>query len=606
MFATRPEIRGTQGVVTSSHWLASMAGWAMFERGGNAFDAAVAAGFALQVVEPHQNGPGGDLPIVLHSGARNRVEIICGQGVAPGAATVRRFRELGLDIIPGTGLLAACVPGAFDAWMVLLREHGTLSLDAVMAPAIGYAREGYAVVPMLHQKIATHAGRLRRDWPGSAEIYLVDGDAPAVGSLHRNRRLADTYERLVREAVAEGGGREDQIEAARRIFYEGFIADAIDRFCRTTEWPDATGGRHGGLLTGDDLAGWRASIEPPVSYDYNGYRIYKPGPWSQGPVLLQQLALLGDFDVAAMDPLGPELVHTQVEAAKLAFADREAWYGDPSEVEVPLEELLSENYNASRRRLIGEEASLDFRPGRPGGRASRLPSYGEGGVWSPEGTAWANGDEPSRAAGGSAAVTAPPAEADTVHVTVADASGNMVSCTPSGGWLQGSPVIPSLGFCLGTRMQMFWLDEGVPSGLRPGARPRTTLSPTLVTRDGEPALAFGSPGGDQQDQWTLTMFLRHLHHGMNLQEACDAPNFHTEHMPSSFYPRRLRTGVLKIERRFGTETISALGRRGHRVEVVDGWSLGRMTVAGMERSRGQVVLKAAATPRWLQAYAVGR
>ena len=604
MFTTRPEIRGTFGMVASTHYLATMAGWAMLEKGGNAFDAAVATGLALQVVHPYQNGPGGDLPIVLHNAATGKTQVICGQGVAPQAATIERFAQLGLDLVPGTGLLAPCVPGAFGAWMLLLRDYGSLPLADVIQPAIDYGRNGYAVVPMMNTVIGNVAELFCTAWPTSAAAYLVNGAPPKVGTLHRNPVLADTYARLLTEAEAHGGSREDVVEAGRRVFYEGFVAEEIDRFCRETEWLDSSGEVHGGLLSGDDMARWLPSVEDPATYDYHGYTLCKPGPWSQGPVFLQQLALLQGFDLAAMDPLGPDFIHTQIECAKLALADREAWYGDPDVHDVPLQTLLSEAYNDDRRQLVATQASLELRPGNPDGRAPRLADFN---VLDPTAALPAGAGEPNAPSSADASVDDHgPADGDTVHLDATDQFGNMVTCMPSGGWLQSSPVIPALGFCLGTRAQMFWLQEGFPTTLRPGIRPRTTLSPTLALRDGTPALAFGTPGGDAQDQWGLTMFLRHIHHGMDLQAAIDAPNFHTDHLPSSFYPRTFQPAVVKAESRLPAETIDTLRARGHRIEVVDGWALGRMTAVGREPADGGWMLKGAAHPRFQEAYAVGR
>ncbi len=598
-FTTRPEILGTFGVVTSTHWLASATGMAILEKGGNAFDAAVAAGFALQVVEPHLNGPGGDLPILLYSAARDELQVICGQGTAPAAATIEAYRGLGLDLVPGTGLLAATVPGAFDAWLLMLRDHGTLPLRDVLAPAIAFAREGYPLVPLISATIERVRELFLAEWPSSAAVYLPGGDVPEPGTLFRNPTLAAAYRRVLEEAESAGGEREAQIEAARRAWYQGFVAEAIDRFCRSHEVMDSSGRRHRGLLTGADLAGWQATVEAPLRYDYRGYTLLKAGPWSQAPVALQQLALLAGFDLSGLSAEDPEFVHTAVECAKLAFADREAFYGDPAFVEVPMAELLSERYNAGRRQLVGERASLELRPGRIEGYggavalrartdAADIAHAGAHGIGEPT---VARVDEPALAGRG-----------DTCHLDVIDRHGNMVSATPSGGWLQSSPVIPELGFCLGTRGQMFWLEEGRPASLAPGKRPRTTLSPALALRDGEPWLAFGTPGGDQQDQWSLHVFLRHVHFGMNLQEAIDAPAFHTEHAPSSFYPREGRPGHVALEGRFPRATVEALQRRGHQVEVRDDWSLGRVTAA----ARDGRLLKAAANPRHMQNYAIGR
>jgi gamma-glutamyltranspeptidase/glutathione hydrolase len=598
-FTTRPEILGTFGVVTSTHWLASATGMAVLEKGGNAFDAAVAAGFALQVVEPHLNGPGGDLPILLYSAARDELQVICGQGTAPAAATIEAYRELGLDLVPGTGLLAATVPGAFGAWLLMLRDHGSLRLRDVLTPAIAFAEKGYPLVPLISATIERVRELFQAEWPSSAAVYLPGGAVPEPGRLFRNPTLAATYARILEEAESAGGNREAQIEAARRAWYQGFVAEAIDRFCREKQVMDSSGRRHRGLLTADDLAGWRATVEEPLRYDYHGYTLCKAGPWSQAPVALQQLALLKGFDLSGLSVDDPDFVHTVVECAKLAFADREAFYGDPAFVEVPIAELLSEPYNAARRELVGERASLDLRSGRIEGYGGRVPLRSS---TSAEDVAHAGAHGVGEPTGAPAERTELAGRGDTCHLDVIDRHGNMVSATPSGGWLQSSPVIPELGFCLGTRGQMFWLEEGRPASLAPGKRPRTTLSPSLALRDGKPYLAFGTPGGDQQDQWSLHVFLRHVHFGMNLQEAIDAPAFHTEHAPSSFYPREGRPGHLALEGRFPRATIAALQRRGHEVEVRDDWSLGRVTAA----ARDGELLKAAANPRLMQNYAIGR
>jgi gamma-glutamyltranspeptidase / glutathione hydrolase len=548
-------------MVASTHWLASAAGMAVLERGGNAFDAAVATGLTLQVVEPHLNGPGGDLPVVFWSAERGAPYVLCGQGPAPAAATIERFRELGHELVPGTGLLAACVPGAFDGWMLLLREFGTLEPAEVLEYAIGYADEGYPVVPGMTATIE-HVEDLLRDWPGSAELYLP---APRPGTLFRNPELAATYRRIVDEAGS--GSRESRIERARESFYRGFVAEAIDAFCA----------EEGGLLDGDDLASWQATLEPPTTFDYHGYTVCKTGPWGQGPVLLQQLALLEGFDLAELGLGSAEYVHTVIECAKLAFADREAFYGDPAFVEVPLDRLLSAGYNDERRALVDESAAGELRPG-----GGRLPTLVQA-------AATVGAGEPTRG--------------DTVHLDVADRHGNLVSATPSGGWLQSSPVIPGLGWPLGTRAQMFWIEPGLPSSLEPRKRPRTTLSPSLALRGGDPYLAFGTPGGDQQDQWSLHVFLAHVHFGLDLQAAIDAPAFHTDHFPSSFYPRQAEPLSLSAEARFGPGVVEELRERGHDVRVTDPWSLGRVSAAGRDPDGS---LKAAANARAMQGYAAGR
>jgi gamma-glutamyltranspeptidase / glutathione hydrolase len=584
MLPTRPELRGTFGMVSSTHWLASAAGMAMLERGGNAFDAAVAAGFVLQVVEPHLNGPGGDLPIVAYDAGQDRVFVVNGQGPAPAAASIDHFRGLGLDLVPGTGLLPACVPGAFGAWMLLLAEHGTVRPRDVLEPAIGYAEGGFPALPGVAEAVAGAASLFRAEWPSSAEVWLADG-VPVPGARVRNPLLAATWRRLLAEAESASGDRDGQVEAALAAFYEGFVAEAIDAFVTTTEVMGTSGRRHKGLLRGDDLHGWRAGVEAPVTLDHHGWTVCKTGPWGQGPVFLQQLALLDGFDLAAMGLGSEAYVHTVVECAKLAFADREAWYGDPAAVDVPLEGLLDPGYAAERRALVGDGASMELRPGSPGGRAPRLPTIRTA---------------PAAAVAG----TAEPALGDTCHVDVADRHGNLVAATPSGGWLQSSPAVPGLGFCLGTRGQMLWLEEGLASSLAGGRRPRTTLSPSLALRDGAPCLAFGTPGGDGQDQWSLQFFVAHARLGLDLQQAIDAPAFSSHHFPSSFWPRQAEPGRLVVEDRLGPATVAALRARGHRVEVAGPWSQGRTCAAGRDLATGMLV--AAANPRGRQAYAAGR
>ena len=595
-FTTRPEIDGTFGVVTSTHWIATAVGMATLEKGGNAFDAAVATAFTLQVVEPHLNGPGGDAPVIVYDVRRGKAEVICGQGPAPAGATIAHYRREGLDLVPGTGLLAACVPGTFETWMLLLRDYGTLSLAEVLAPAIAYAQNGHPLLERANATIATVAKLFREHWPTSAAVYLQNGAAPPAGTLFANKQLAATYLRILKEAESAGGDRVAQIEGARKTWSQGFVAEAIGRFCRTQEVMDSSGARHRGVLTADDMARWTPPVEAPLTYDYCRYTVCKTGPWGQGPVMLQQLALLKGFGLDGLDPAGPELIHLQVECAKLAYADRESFYGDPDFVPVPMATLLSDAYNAARRQLVAPTASLELRPGSIEGFGAvvKFPDRAPAAAGAAAAAAAGAGEPTVGKLGG--------VRGDTVHFDIVDQAGNMVSATPSGGWLQSSPVIPELGFCLGTRAQMFWLEEGHPAALAPGKRPRTTLTPALALRDGEPYLACGTPGGDQQDQWITQMFLRHVHAGLNLQEAIDAPAWHSEHFPSSFWPRTARPGVLVVEGRVPKATVAELERRGHIVEVGPDWSEGRLTAASRVGKRR----RAAANPRGMQGYAAGR
>jgi gamma-glutamyltranspeptidase / glutathione hydrolase len=559
MFTTRPELSGTFGMVASTHWLASAAGMAVLEHGGNAFDAAAATGFALQVVEPHLNGPGGEVPMLLWSDGRPRV--ICGQGPAPRAATIAAYRERGLDLVPGTGPLAACVPGAFDAWMLLLRDFGTMTPRQVLRYAIGYALDGFPAMPGLAAAIAGVQQLFRDEWTASAELWLP---VPEVGARLRNPVLANTHGRIVAAAEAAGDDREAQIDAARHAWREGFVAEGIIS-------------QHDGLLAAEDLAGYRATVEDPVSLDFRGWTVFKTGPWGQGPVLLQQLALLDGFDLT--EPGSAEHIHTVVECAKLAFADRDAFYGDSAPV--PLDALLSPDYKRARRALVGAEASGELRPGLDG----RIP------------------EPPRSAAPGRLVGIGEPTLGDTCHLDVADRHGNLVSATPSGGWLQSSPAIEGLGFCLGTRAQMFWLVDGFANSLAPGRRPRTTLTPSLAVHEDGTRLAWGTPGGDQQDQWSLQLFLNHAVFGRNLQESIDAPAFHTDHFPSSFYPREIEPRRVDVEGRVAPEVVDELRRRGHDVHVTAPWSLGRLSAVSRAPDG---TLRAAANPRGMQGYAVGR
>jgi gamma-glutamyltranspeptidase/glutathione hydrolase len=588
-FTTRPEIDGTFGVVASTHWIATAVGMGTLERGGNAFDAAVATAFTLQVVEPHLNGPGGDVPVILFDVKKGRPEIICGQGPAPAGATIAHYKREGLDMVPGTGLLAACIPGMFDSWMILLRDYGTMKLADVLTPAISYAEHGHPLVERANATIRTVEKLFREYWPTSAAIYFRDGKPAETGKLFTNKVLAATYTRVLKEAESAGSDRVAQIEKARKVWSQGFVAEAIDKFCRTQKVMDTSGTPHSGVLTGQDMAKWQATVEAPLTYDYGRYTVCK-APWSQGPVTLQQLALLKGFNLDGMDVVGTDFIHLVVECSKLAYADREKFYGDPKFVDVPFSTLLSDAYNAERRKLVSDKASLELRPGsvegfgaivklKPG--AKLVAGMGAG--------------EPTVGRMGEVV-------GDTVHFDIVDKAGNMVTATPSGGWLQSSPVIPELGFCLGTRAQMFWLEEGHPASLEPGKRPRTTLSPTMALRDGDAYLAWGSPGGDQQDQWITQFFLRHVHAGMNLQEAIDAPAWHSEHFPISFWPRTARPGVLQIEKRVPKETRDELTKRGHILEVEPEWSEGRLTAASKDGPRR----KAAANPRGMQGYAAGR
>ncbi|MFJ7289810.1 gamma-glutamyltransferase family protein [Curtobacterium sp. NPDC098951] len=607
---TRPDLAGTFGMVASTHWIATATAQSVLERGGNAFDAAVAGAFVLHVVEPHLNGPGGDLTAVFATEDDPTPTVLVGQGPAPAGATPEHYRAEGLDLVPGAGALAATVPGAVDAWLLLLRDHGTWELADVLAPAVGYARDGHPVAPAVVRTITAVRGLFEEHWPTSAAQWLPGGTVPAPGDVVRNEALASVFERLV--AAGSGvDGRSARIDAARGEWAEGFVAEAIDRFVRQPH-RHASGTDHAGVIRASDLAAFRATYEPTTTAEFRGCTIAKTGPWGQGPALLQTLRLLEPLDDARLDPATELGAHTIVEAQKLALADREAFYGDG---DVPLDVLLSDAYTDERRALIGDLASAELRPGTVEGVRHTMPPVRTSHEAS-AGAAGSAGEPTVRIERDAPAVApvedrgepfvAPDGETrgDTCHIDVVDRWGNIVSATPSGGWLQSSPTIPGLGFCLGTRLQMTWLEEGTASTLRPGERPRTTLTPTLVLRDGVPVAAVGSPGGDQQDQWQLLFLLRWIVGGYSPQQAIDAPALHTTSFPGSFWPRTWEPAGLVVEDRIGDDVIAGLEARGHVVTRAGDWTLGRLSCVTRDQATG--VLGAAANPRGAQGYAAGR
>jgi gamma-glutamyltranspeptidase/glutathione hydrolase len=570
-FTTRPLLMGTHGMVTSTHYLATEAGLQILRRGGNVVDAGAAIWFCQTVLEPHLAGPAGEASILLYWADDDEVLAVNGQGPAPRAATIEWFRGEGYELIPGDGFLPAVVPGAFDAWLLLLMDFGTLSLEEVLKPALEMAGGGFPVYPGLSRAIQRCEERFRAEWPTSAEVYLPDGGPPEVGSILRNPPLAQTLRRLIEVERSERmRGRISGLEAVRDYFYRGPIAEAIVEFMRSFKCRDSTGREHHGLIALEDFERFSARIERPVSTSYRGYTVHKCGPWSQGPVFLQQLNILEGFDLKAMGHNSADYLHTLIEAAKLAYADRERYYADPEYVEVPLETLLSKDYAEKRRRLIDpERASLELRPGEAS------TSTHEGGRM----------------------------EMGTVHLDVVDGFGNMISATPSGGWITSSPLIPGLGFPMGTRGQMFHLDPGHVERLEPGKRPSTTLSPSLVTKDGLLYMAFGTPGGDQQDQWTLQLFLNHADFGMNIQRAIDMPTVHTTHFPASFWPHDAHPGVVHVEPGIPEDSIEGLRKRGHTIVLDPPWSHGRCLAVAIDRDTG--LMMGGASPRAGTPYAMG-
>lgn len=569
--AYRPTLMGVRGMVATEHYLSAEAGLSILRAGGNAFDAAVAATLAEGLLNPHMHTFGGEVSGLIYSAKEKRVFSLNGDTVAPRAATIEWFKQQGISLIPFSGVLAAGPCAAPDALLTTLERFGTMSFTQVVEPALELAEGGFPMHKALRGpapayllsdfSVAGNANHFRKAWPSSAKLYLPDGRLPEVGEVFRNLDLGRTFRRLIdAETRAQRQGREHGLAAARAAFYQGEIPQIIAAHVKA----------HGGVLAAEDFASFRVQIEEPVGLNYRGYEVYKCGPWSQGPVFLQQLALLEGYNLRDIGHNSPDYIHTITEVAKLAFADREQYYGDPRFVEVPLAGLLSKEYAAIRRSLIDpRRASLEQRPGNPR-----------------RGEALLTGEEIFAARNWGPG---------TVYVTVVDKDRNLASFTPSGAWIPSSPVIDGLGFPLGTRVQTFYLDPRHPNALVPGKRPRTTLTPTLVLRDGTPSMVFGTPGGDQQDQWTLQFFLNLVEFGMEVQDAIEAPRFSSAHFPSSFYPHNAVPGLLRIEGRVAAEIRRELEARGHRIEVREDWSEGDVLGICVDVEKG--TLRGGADPR---------
>jgi gamma-glutamyltranspeptidase/glutathione hydrolase len=580
-FTTRPVIQGTRGVIASGHYVSAAIGMHILETGGNAIDAGVAAGFALNLTKPQSTGIGGEAPILIYragDGPGPKIAAVNGQGSAPARATIGWFREAKVDPIPGDGFLPITIPASFGAWVTALLYYGTKTLKDVLGPVVETAAGGFALYGALRGQIERNAERYREEWPSTAEIYLeADGSVPPIGKIMKNAAWAETLKGAIdAETRASDGGREAGLRAALDYWYRGPVAKKAVEFTSTTEVHDASGRAHRGLLCADDFANFRTKVEDPVTARYRGIDVYKCGPWNQGPVFLQQLMLLEGYDLGRMGHNSAAYIHTVVEASKLAYADREQYYGDPAFVDVPLERLLSKEYAARRRALIDPSiASAELRPGDAPPTTPKV-IVGDPRVYT----------------------------GDTTHVDVVDAAGNMFAATPSGGWIPSSPVVPGLGFPLGTRGQQFYLDPNHPDSLAPGKRPRTTLTPSLAMKDGRPHMVFGTPGGDQQDQWTLQFFLNVVDFGMDLQEAIDAPSFHSPHFPSSFYPHGAHPKRLVVEGRVPSNIQAALRDLGHDLEVTGDWVNGQVCAVRFDPDSG--LIEGAASPRSMSAYAIGR
>lgn len=559
-----PRFFGTNGAVTSEHYLAASAGADVLKSGGNAVDAAVAAVLVEGVVNPHQHTIGGECPMLVQMAHHSEPVVINGNTMAPAKATVENYLNRGYSDVPDTGILAAGVPAALGACTTALEKFGTMSFtdvcDRACETAKGFpAHRGLLFMP----DFGVHdiQDMIRKDWTNTAAVYLPDDSLPKPGQLLVNAALADVFQTLMKAEQTAGGSREQGIAAVRKEFYSGDIASEVARHSEERD----------GFLSRDDMQAFEARIESPVSVVFNHIRAYKCGPWNQGPALLQALSILKNFPIGDMGHNSAEYLHTVIEAVKLAFADREQWYGDPEFVPVPIEELLSDEYGAIRSKLIDpSRASDEIIPGDPTRQMVAVPVKERMG-----GKSWGHG---------------------TVHVDAIDRDGNMVAATPSGGWLKSSELVESLGVPLGNRLMTFYLTPGHhPGVIAPFKRPRTTISPTLVHRDGQPWMVYGSMGGDQQDQWMLQFLLNRVAFDMTIAQAIEAPKFSSHHFPGYFAPHEFHSKLVAIEEGVGEDVLSGLRSRGHLVEPRPDWTEGYLLA--IERDSETGLLEAGCDPR---------
>ena len=616
---TRPIIMGRKGVVTAGHYLAATAGHRMIENGGNAIDAAAAMSFCLNLLEPQSCGIAGEVPILIYSAKDRKTYAISGVGWSPKNFSIEWCKNNGIDLIPGDGYLPITVPAPVGTWAAAISQFGTLSFSEILQPTIELAENGYPMYEGLYESLLKHKDKYLtkpndktpnipsasgtviskyfKQYPTTGEIYLPKGKPQNIGELVINRDFANML-KIMTSAEKNNlhKGRIKVIQAACDAFYKGEITEQILEFLSANPIEDASGNINKSLLSYEDMAEWNAEIEEPAHYNYRGLDVWKCSTWTQGPVFLQQLAILEKYNLTSMQHNSSEYLHTIIETSKLAFADREAYYGDPKFDEVPLKYLLSDSYNNERQKLIESTASMKLNPGTMPGQS--FPEYISNSVQDDNRYSMQIAKRPIKDLGiGHAHM------GDTTHLDAVDSEGNMVAATPSGGWIGTSPVIKGLGFPMGTRGQMFYLNHNRPNALAPRKRPRATLTPSMVTKDNKPFMAFGTPGGDSQDQWTLQFFLNHVDFKMNLQEALDAPTIHSVHFPSSFYPRKGFPGVVAAENDIPKKILEELEQRGHKIEITPKWSNGKTMSVSINPKNN--ILHGACTAKGSIGYSIG-
>lgn len=572
----RPLITGTTHMVSSGHYLATAAGYRILEQGGNATDAGVAAGIVINVTLPQYTGFGGVAPIIVHDAQRQETATIAGLGRWPKAASIEYFQQHAGGDLP-SGILRTVTPAAADAWITALKLYGTMSFEHVVTPALELAEKGFPIPASLQRPLAgLFAQATANGWTTTLEAFFPGGKPLGIGDVLVQSDLARTFKRVIQaERENASQGREEALQAARDFFYKGEIAEEMVRFSQ----------EQGGLLTMEDLADFQAKVEPPAIGSYNGIDVYTCGAWSQGPVSIQALHILEDCDLKGMGHNSPEYIHTFLEAMKLAFADRHAYYGDPDFVGVPLEGLLSKAYAAQRRNSIDSSQASVAMPyaGDPyafqsGDSNGHIPAH------------------PEPVAGR--------LEADTSYICVVDKWGNAFSATPSDS-AGGAPVAKGLGFVISPRGSQSWLDSDHPSSVAPGKRPRLTPNPALAFKDGKAWMPFGTPGGDVQPQSMVQLFLNVAEFGMDVQQAVEAPRVSTWSFPNSFWPHAYYPGLVGVEGRLPAHTIAELERRGHQVDIWDDFTskMGCLCAIQVDRERG--TLSGGADPR-RDGYAMGR
>ena len=577
----RPLITGAQHMVSSGHYLATAAGFRILEQGGNATDAGVAAGIAINATLPQWTSFGGVAPIIIHDAASGETVSISGLGRWPKAASIDYFQRNCSGELP-PGVLRTVTPAAADAWITAIKLYGTMTFEQVVTPALEIAEGGFPIPATLQSAIARTGDSLIGDsdgdsrWESTAAVFFPGGRRPDIGDILVQKDLARTFRRLIEvERDHSGQGREAALQAARDFFYKGEIAEEMVRFIQD----------QGGLLTMEDLAAFKVGVDTPPSIDYKGIQVYACGPWCQGPVNLHALKILEGFDLESMGHNTAAYAHTVMESLKLAFSDREAYYGDPDFVDVPMEGLLSKSYGQERR------AAIDPRRAAP-----EMPLAGD--PWPHQGGPARNGHpaRPDLVAGG--------LPADTSYACAVDRWGNAFSATPSDSF-GTTPIVPGLGFIASSRGSQSWLDPEHPSSLAPGKRPRLTPNPALAMREGKPLMPFGTPGGDVQPQSMVQLFLNVVEFGMDVQQAVEAPRFSTWSFPNSFWPHAYHPGLVGVEGRMDSQVVAELSRMGHRVEVWDDFTPRMGCLCGVKVDQERGGLSGGADPR-RDGYTMGR